>query len=119
MVEESLERARFLLRPERARVELTEIPPLKPAEDIGALAGIGFEAKDPDVTASVYVFENWNQHAAAVDKLRADVPSEGTRILHGTNGPLLFFGYTRIDGPDRIKARYRLADLLSAFSGDE
>ena len=119
VIDQELARARHLLRPERAKVPLQEVAPLQPPERIGALAGLGFQAEDPDVMVSVYVFESWNQHPAAVEQLEAEVPMEGTRVLHGTNDRLLFFGYTRIDGPDRIDAKYRLSGLLSAFSGDE
>jgi len=119
MVEKELQRAHHLLGPERVRMELKETEPIKPPGDIGALAGFGLSAGDPDVTASVYVFESWGGGKDAVEKLKAQVPDEGMHVLHAINGRLLFFGYTRIDGPDGTEAKFRLSGLVSAFAGDE
>ncbi len=116
---QELERARVLLSSKRARVTLQEIAPIRPAKEIGAVDGIGFKAEDPDAYASVYVFESHSQMAAAVTKLKASIPTEGMRVLDARNGLLLFIGYTRIDGPQGIDAKFRLSDMISAFSGDE
>lgn len=117
MLAQELQRARVLLS--QANEPLQEVDPELPPENIGALGGIGFEVKNPDVKLSIYVFEYQNQHADAVEKLMAQVPQEGTRILHGSNGSLLFFGHTRTDGPDGIDAKFRLGGLASAFAGQE
>lgn len=119
LVSQELSRCRTLLSPQRARTPLVESSPEPAPESIGALGGAGFAARAPDVRASVYVFTSQSEHAAAVAKLSATVAKEGHRILHGSNGRLLFFGWTRTDGPDGEDAKYRLADLISAFSGDE
>lgn len=119
LVSQELSRCRSLLSPQRARTPLTESAPEPAPESIGALGGLSFAASSPDVRASVYVFTSQSEHAAAVTKLTATVPPKGLLILHGSNGRLLFFGWTRTDGPAREDAKYRLADLISAFSGDE
>lgn len=119
LVSQELSRCRSLLSPRRARTQLAESAPEPAPESIGALGGLGLTARAPDVRASVYVFTSQSEHAAAVTKLTATVPKEGREILHGSNGRLLFFGWTRTDGPDGVDAKYRLADLISAFSGDE
>jgi hypothetical protein len=116
-IEQELQRARILLS--TAKEPLQEVAPEIPPESIGALAGMGFEVKDPDVRLSIYVFQYQNQHAAAVEKLRANVSQEGTRILHASNGSLLFFGHTRIDGSNGIDAKFRLGGLVGAFAGEE
>ena len=119
VVEEALKRVRYLLSPERARTELTETAPLLPPEALGAQAGIGFTCEAPTAVVSVYVLTGRGQYAAAVEKLKAAVPLPGAFVQHGLNGPLVFFGYTDISGPQGVRAEYRLYDLLSAFAGDE
>jgi hypothetical protein len=119
LIENELTRVRTLLDNARVATTLEEIQPIQPPENIGALAGLGFKAYDPDVTTSVYVFETMNQHAAAVEKLREGIPTEDTRILHATNGRLLFFGYTDTSGENGRAASYRLAGIVSAFAGNE
>jgi hypothetical protein len=119
-VETQLKRCRALLRLERAEVELKETAPDRDPASLGALGGTGFEAKDPDVRVSVYVFEDWSKHREATEQLMRNMPKDdGVRILHSTNGPMLFFGYARIDGPKGREAKYRLSGIASAFAGDE
>ena len=111
-----LARARHLLRPERARVELRESAPQLPPGELGALAALGFEASS-GVAVSVYAFERQDQHAAATDRLKSATPAGSGRVLSGSNGRLLFFGYARADaGPEAASILGRLA---SAFAGDE
>ncbi len=119
-VESQLDRCRALLDPERTLVTLTETAPERDPASLGALGGIGFEAKDPDVIASVYFFEEVNRHDQAVEQLMRDMPKdESLYVRYCSNGTMLFFGHTRIDGPKGKEARYRLADIISAFAGDE
>lgn len=119
-IAEHLERCRSLLAPERAKVVLTETAPEHDPASINALAGLGFEATDPAVKISVYIFENANQHPAAVAQLLQMTPQvPGMRVLHGSNGPLLFFGHTQIEGAQGRTAKYRLSGIASAFAGDE
>lgn len=115
-VTKELARIRVLLAPERARTTLEEAEPILPAEAVGARAALGFRTPQPEVVVSVYVFDSWNQHAAAVTLLQAQLPADAAKVLHATNGPSLFFGYTRVPGFD---AGFRLSDLVSAFAGDE
>jgi hypothetical protein len=118
--EQFLNRARRRLRPERTRVALLDAPLLVAPADIGALDGYGLQAKDPDVVAAVYVFGSQREHAAAQTKLKSAVPhGDDVRVEASSNGPLLFFGYTRTGGADGTDAKYRLLDLVSAFSGEE
>jgi len=118
-IENALQRARRLLRPERARTDLVETDPLLPPEQIGAQAGIGFVCQEPHAAVSVYVLTTRGQYASAVEKLKAAVPLPDAFTQNGLNGPLVFFGYTDISGPAGSRAKFRLYDLLSAFSGDE
>jgi hypothetical protein len=115
-----LNRARRRLRPERTRVSLQDAQPLVAPADIGAVDGFGLQAKDPDVVGAVYVFGSQREHAAAHEKLKAAVPQgDDLRVEASSNGPLLFFGYAHTGGPDGTDAKYRLLDLVSAFSGEE
>ncbi len=115
-----LDLCRDLLAQDRARVGLSEIAPEHYPASLGAMGGVGFEAKDPDVAVSVYFFEGVEHHEQAVEQLlRATPTDEGSYILHCSNGGMLFFGHTRIDGPNGKKAEHRLADIASAFAGDE
>jgi hypothetical protein len=101
-------------------VALVETAPEHDPASLGALGGTGFEAKDPDVRVSVYVFKDWSSHKAIAERLVSEMPQdEGQRVRHGSNGPMLFFGHTRLDGPKGREAKYRLSQLLSAFAGDE
>lgn len=116
------ERARLdqLMDESRTRVTLRVVPARPAAAELGALDGVGYEADNPAVHAVVYIFERSGPQADAVAKLRAGAPGDGdVRVLHGINGRMLFFGYTRIDGDDGHLAKYRLNDMISAFSGDE
>jgi hypothetical protein len=118
--EQFLNRARRRLRPERTKVSLLDAQPLMAPAEIGALDGFGLQTRDPDVVGAVYVFSSQREHAAAQAKLRSAAPQEDdVRVEAGSSGPLLFFGYTRTGGADGTDAKYRLLDLVSAFSGDE
>ena len=118
-VKSELSRAHYLLGPERIQGSLQESTPLEPPERIGALGGTGYQAHQPDVNISIYVFHSAHQHAAAVTTLTALIDTTQFLILSGTNGRLLFFGYTDCRGADAIEAKYRLSELIGAFSGDE
>jgi hypothetical protein len=118
-VESELNRCRTLLSRKRTRVALEETPPEQDPASLGAFGGLGFVARQPDVQASVYVFEDWGQHAAVIQQLKNKFPAHGVSLQYGTNGGLLFFGHTRTDGPEGVEAEFRLADLVTAFSGNE
>lgn len=119
IVDEALRRYRVLMSPERAG-EWIEVEPEETAESLGALAAVGFEATDQPVRGSVYVIPDRAKQAEVSQSLsaaRPDTDLEATTVA--TNGPMLFFGHADVSGPDGIKAQFRLARLVSAFSGDE
>lgn len=117
-VDNELKRCRALLSEKRVRAPVVEGKPEREPKSLGAKGGIGFTA-EPGVTASVYVFDDWSRHQDAATKLKAEFGGEGVHVLHGSNGPLFFFGHTRIDGAEGRAAKFRLSDMLSAFSGNE
>jgi hypothetical protein len=115
-----LDISRALLSPERAGLALTEVPPERDPASLGAVGGIGFNVDEPEITASVYFFEDARGHGEAVRRLTGDLAqAEGFYTLHGSNGGLLFFGRARLDGPHGKRVRYRLAGMAAAFAGDE
>jgi hypothetical protein len=119
-VMEELERTRELLNAERTGVGLQEGQPEWSPESLGARAGLGFTASDPDLRVSVFVFDEWGGGGEAGNRLQEELSNDpGVYAAVGTNGRLLFVGHTRVDGPEGTGAKYRLADLLSAFSGRE
>ncbi|MGH2457683.1 MAG: hypothetical protein ACRDIY_02320 [Chloroflexota bacterium] len=110
------ERALDLLSPANAGVALEPAAPRVSPERIDALDGFGLVARDPDVEVSVYVYAEWGagaQHVAALQSLAAAGGQEAETAI---NGALLFLG---IIENDDLPARFRLNDLLSAFSGRE
>jgi hypothetical protein len=120
VVAEELERSRKLLNPTRTGVELQEADPEWPPESLAARGGLGFRGGEPEMAISVFVFDDWGAANDAGARLREELSTdEGVYPAVGTNGRLLFVGHTRVDGPDGIQAKYRLAELLSAFSGRE
>ena len=119
-IEQELARARTLLTSERVKSEWIEVPLQVSPETVGAVAGFGLETDEPKVYGAVYVFEAWGEgNSAPWEILEAEVPDEGARILRAGNGRLFFFGYTDISGEDGIDAKYKLSDLVTAFSGEE
>jgi hypothetical protein len=115
------ERLQSLLSEDRIKTTLQESAPESDPASLGAVAGVGYQAFQPDAQFSVYFFEDYSKIDGAVAKLLEIMPEEqpGVRVLYGRNGPLLFFGHARTDGEAGIEARFRLAKLISAFSGDE
>lgn len=119
LVTKQLSRLRGLMDPERTRVALEEGEPELPVEEVGALAGVGYRGDDPDLRVSVYVFDSWSAHRGVAQQLTDEFTADGVHIVTGSNGPMLFFGHTRIDGPGGTEARFALGDIASAFAGDE
>lgn len=118
-VQSQLKRVRGLLSPDRAGA-LSETTPERDPASLGALGGTGFEAKDPDVRVSVYIFQDSDPHFDVAERLTSELPpAEGRYALPSTNGPALFFGHTRIAGPKGSEAEDRLDRIASAFAGDE
>jgi len=109
------------MAPEETGIDLEETAPLAAAEDIGARAGIGLKASDPDAYVSIYVFDTQAEHAAAFEKLKPLAPVDGSYVLYTSNGALLFFGYTDTSGAngDPVAAEERLDTLIQAFAGEE
>lgn len=119
LVTRQLSRLRGLMHPERTRVALEEGEPELPVEEVGALAGVGYRGADPDLRVSVYVFDSWSAHRDVAQQLTDEFTADGVHIVTGSNGPMLFFGHTRIDGEGGTEARFALGDIASAFAGDE
>lgn len=119
-IEEQLSRLESLLCPSRTRVTLEKTNPEHSPEELGALAGVGYLARNPDLRVSVYIFGDWGKHREVSKQLRSRFAGEtGVYAQAVTNGPMLLFAHTRIDGPDGTAAKYRLDDIMSAFAGDE
>lgn len=123
-IERGLTRARTLMASPEYNLELDEgdTQPVPPAE-VGALAGVAFRTRPPapDVVANVYVFETQAQHEAAIQQLEARFAGEPVAVLAGSNGALLFFGFTRTDGSggDPGLAEQYLQRMGGAFAGEE
>ena len=120
LVAHQLQRLEALLSPERTRLTLEKTDPEYSPDELGALVGIGYFAKKPDVQVSVYVFPDWSKHREVAEQLKGEVAGDaGIYARTVTNGPMLIFAHTRIDKRDRDKAESRLHAIISAFSGDE
>lgn len=121
-IDRELTRARRLMAAEVHGLEVVEGEP-QPASptDLGALAGVAFRTLDPEVIANVYLFETQAQHGNAILQLEAQVAAAGVTALFSSNGALLFFGHTRIDGSngDPLVAAERLDQLAAALAGEE
>lgn len=117
---EDLQRARALLSESYLGFQLQEKELEISPSHINALAGICFVAKSPDVTATVYAFEDWPDEDDIIAILQKNIANdEAIYTASGINGTLLFFGVTRLDGPHGGRAEDRLDEMLSAFSGSE
>jgi|GEM_PF-4025176 len=119
LVNKQLSRLNGLMHPDRTRIALEKVDPEHAPEKLGALAGVGYRSRNPDIQVSVYVFSSWSKHQSVSEKLKEECAEDGVHVVTATNGPMLFFGHTRIDGPGGIDARFALGDIVSAFSGDE
>lgn len=120
LVDRQLERLRGLLSSDRTRVTLSEAEPEFSPEELGALAGVGYLTQNPQVRVSVYVFADWSKHQETSERLRGEYANdEGVYARAITNGPMLFFAHTRIDGSDATYAEICLDGIMSAFAGDE
>lgn len=116
-----LTRVLGLMAPTSTGIELISADVLVGIDTIGALEGVGFLAQNPDVQVSVYAFETQAEHQSAFDMLLAAAPAENVETIYGSNGPVLFFGYTVNDGTngDPIDAEVQLNTLAGAFAGEE
>lgn len=120
LVKQQLARLGALLSEDRAGRGLKEAPAEPTAEEVGALAAVGYQSAKPEVSVSVYVFPDWSKHREVSNKLKARFSGdEGVYVRTATNGPMLFFAHTRIDVPDGREAEFRLDKIMSAFAGDE
>jgi hypothetical protein len=119
LVSKQLSRLSGLMHPERTRIALEKADPERAPEELGALAGVGYRSHNPDIRVSVYIFSSWSQHQPISKQLKEEFAADGVHVVTATNGPMLFFGHTRTDGPKGMDARFALGDIVSAFSGDE
>lgn len=117
------DRARRLLRDVTPPVEEEPAPPW-PATLIGATSGIGFRSPDAGelVRVGVYELPGWDRHDQArlvLERQAVDGDDAQVQTMSATNGDLFLFGTVRLDGPTGRRARFALADIVSAFSGRE
>ena len=119
-MEEDLKRARALLSEKRLGFAIQETEPNPSPDTVGAIAGITFLAEQPDVQATVYIFEEWPDDDD-IDPLLAPYIPDDDAVYSRTasNGTLFFFAKTRLDSPYGRRAEDRLDEMLSAFSGSE
>jgi len=114
-----LERARALLAPDRAGTILTEIPLEVQPGAVGAAEGIAFESAEADARIHVFAVAAGGNAAETARRAAEAIDGEGCEVMRGTNGLLAFAGRTAGPEPLGRTAHFRLAQLLSAFSGDE
>lgn len=120
LLEQQLQRLEGLLNPERTKVVLEKTDPEYSPQDLGALAGVGYLARNPDVRISVYVFGDWSKHREIAKQLRSGIADPAVVYARtATNGPMLFFAQTRLDSVYGDDAEFRLDRIMSAFAGDE
>ena len=120
LVEQQLARLKALLSEERAGPGLAAADPEVPAAELGALNGVGYRTQKPDVQVSVYVFGDSGLRRDATTRLKGLRASEqGVYARTATNGPMLFYAHTRVDGRNAQQAEDRLDRIMSAFAGDE
>lgn len=118
-VSEQLNRAKSLLSSDRVKAQLTETTPDPSPESIGAEAGLGFQT-ETGVKCNVYVFPDWDASNKAVEDFTKQHEGDDQVYVATTmNGPLVFYGMVRLDSPDGTDKQFQLADLMSAFAGDE
>lgn len=119
LVNKQLSRLNGLMHPDRTKIDLEKGDPEHAPEELGALAGVGYHSSNPHIHVSVYIFSSWSKHQSVSQQLKDEVAGDGVHVVTATNGPMLFVGHTRIDGPGGTDARFALGDIVSAFSGDE
>ncbi len=105
-----------LLAPERIGFTLDTVPLNPAAEKVGALTGIGWLARAPDVRVNIYVFARQEQGIEVGKALQEMVDGDGYYARAAVNGALMFFAVTDTASPE---ARARLDDLMAAFAGLE
>lgn len=119
-VESEMKRVRALLAPNRVNATLEEIDADPSPESIGAEVGIGFKASNPDLQFSVYIFNDWDGSNTAADNFDDQHKDDSDVYAEvGTNGSLVFYGVVPTDVSNATELKFALADMVSAFSGDE
>ena len=100
---------------------LIQEPAFVAAPTIGAQEALGFYNELWQIHVALYAFENQNQHQAAIQALKQQLPSQGIYSSFGSNGAILFVGYAPNDGSngDPIRAKHQVAKLASLFAGEE
>lgn len=102
-------------------IPLTEAPPFVDPAVVGAEHAIGLENVEHDLHIALFVFASQAEHEQARGPIMAALPASNVYVLTGSNGPVLFVGYTHNDGrngPPRI-ATSHLDTLGQAFAGEE
>jgi hypothetical protein len=114
-----LDRVPALLSPERAGTELKKIDAEITAADVGAEGVIAFESAEGDARIHVFASASRADAQQAAGKAADELKKRGGEVMQGTNGVLAFAGHTTGPDPEGRVAHFRLAQLLSAFAGDE
>lgn len=110
------QRALALLAPERLGFALESATPNPSPDGLGALAGQGWLARDPEVRVNVYIFETWEQGSQVAAALADMVNGDGYYAQALVNGTLMLFAVTDAENPEACQ---RLDHLMSAFAGLE
>ncbi|MFD3162781.1 hypothetical protein [Herpetosiphon sp. NSE202] len=102
-------------------LSLTQESAFVPAQTLGAQEALGFYNETWQIHVALYAFENQNQHQAAQQSLKQQLPSQGVYSSFGSNGPILFVAYAPNDGStgDPIRAKHQVAKLATLFAGEE
>ena len=96
------------------------IDPQPSADDLGAAEGLGLEFPDGS-HVGLYRFETWTEAADAAAQLDEAVEGLDDGVLRetATNGSILFVGSVPVVDPDDLGPMFSLAELVSAFAGEE
>lgn len=102
-------------------IDLKEVGPLLPATEIGALTAQGYTESEFNIHVSVYEFDSWNndKFEAAKKKLDDIVRKEGREIRSGHNGAIFYYVFVDVTPENSTAAKYKLADIVSGFAGQE
>ena len=111
-----LQRAEALVGPEWSGLQLEHRPASPRPEDIGAVTGFGLAMADPQLQASVFLFDAWGQGRDAGRALQEMTDGDGYRAATALNGALMLFAVADADDPASVAA---LDQLIGAFSGME
>ena len=116
-----LDKLEVLLGGDRCTLDLARSPADPAPAEVGADAGMRLRSADePPVHALVYVGTGADLRQDVASALGDELEGDDVMVETARNGPLLMTAWTTVgDDADGIRAKYRLLELISAFSGDE